>query len=272
MCRHDIGGSVASKALRSSSNNSRLQQQQQAPGQQVNADPAGSSGPGAERHHGPNRSPAGARAPKLTEPLFMRPTSHDYTYGKPFFPNPLRDYTATNYPEGRFTNVTGLDSLLRDGKIYLSLSDAVMLALEDNYDIAIARINLDIADTDVLRAKAGATLRGVSTGLVENTHRWNRRRPLPAAVAPVAPRQCGSGWVGLGRFGPCAEHQRRRTSGSGFRSGALGGQFEFENASTPAVEHPGHWERTSLSQKTFTYDAGYTQYFHPGTELERHLR
>ena len=31
-----------------------------------------------------------------------------------------------------------------------------MLALENNYDIAIARINLDIADTDILRAKAGS--------------------------------------------------------------------------------------------------------------------
>ena len=59
--------------------------------------------------------------------------------------------------------------MLRDGKIYLSLSDAVTLALENNYDIAIARINLDIADTDILRAKAGSTLRGVSTGLVTGT-------------------------------------------------------------------------------------------------------
>ena len=59
--------------------------------------------------------------------------------------------------------------MLHDGKIYLSLSDAVMLALENNYDVAIARINLDIADTDILRAKAGSFLRGVSTGLVQNT-------------------------------------------------------------------------------------------------------
>ena len=58
---------------------------------------------------------------------------------------------------------------MRDGKIYLSLSDAVLLALENNFDIAIARINLDIADTDILRAKAGAGLRGVSTGLVTDT-------------------------------------------------------------------------------------------------------
>jgi outer membrane protein len=72
-------------------------------------------------------------------------------------------------PLPRLGNTPRLDSLLRDGKIYLSLSDAVLLALENNFDIAIARINLDIADTDILRAKAGSSLRGVSTGLVTNT-------------------------------------------------------------------------------------------------------
>ena len=55
------------------------------------------------------------------------------------------------------------------GRFILSLSDAVTLALENNYDIAIARINLDIADTDILRTKAGGLLRGVPTGLVTNT-------------------------------------------------------------------------------------------------------
>ncbi|HEY4011633.1 MAG TPA: TolC family protein, partial [Acidobacteriaceae bacterium] len=111
-----------------------------------------------------------APAPKLTEPLYLRPTSKDYTEPIPFFPNPIKDYTPTNYPAPRLTNTPDMRDLLRDGKIYLGLNDAVTLALENNYDIAIARINLDIADTDILRAKAGASsLRGVSTGLVTNT-------------------------------------------------------------------------------------------------------
>ena len=45
----------------------------------------------------------------------------------------------------------------------------IALALENNYDIAIQRYNLDIADTDVLRTSAGGTFRGVSTGLVTGT-------------------------------------------------------------------------------------------------------
>ncbi len=110
-----------------------------------------------------------APQPKLTEPLYLRPSGKDYTEPIPFWPNPFKDYTATNYPAPRLSNTPDLRDLLRDGKIYLGLDDAVTLALENNYDIAIARINLDIADTDILRAKAGSSLRGVSTGIVANT-------------------------------------------------------------------------------------------------------
>ena len=110
-----------------------------------------------------------APQPKLTEPLYLRDTSHDYSQPKSHFWNPIAPYTATDVPLPRLGNTPNLDSLLKDGKIYLSLSDAVTLALENNYDIAIARINLDIADTDILRAKAGSTLRGAPAGLVTNT-------------------------------------------------------------------------------------------------------
>jgi len=107
--------------------------------------------------------------PKLTEPLYLRPTNKDYTNAYGFLPNPLNVFKPTPYPAPRLSNTPRLDDLLSGGKIYLSLTDAVTLALENNYDIEIARINLDIADTDILRAKAGSSLRGVSTGLVTNT-------------------------------------------------------------------------------------------------------
>ena len=58
---------------------------------------------------------------------------------------------------------------MRDGKLYLSMNDAVALALENNLDIAISRYNLNIADTDVLRANAGANTLGVSLGLLQGT-------------------------------------------------------------------------------------------------------
>ena len=58
---------------------------------------------------------------------------------------------------------------MRDGKIYLSIDDAVALALENNLDLELARYNLNIAEADLLRAKAGASILGVNTGIVQNT-------------------------------------------------------------------------------------------------------
>ena len=110
-----------------------------------------------------------APEPKFTEPLYLRDSGHDYTKPKSHFKNPIAPYTSITVPLPRTGNTPRLDGLLRDGTIYLSLADAVALALENNYDIAISRMNLDIADTDILRTKAGSTLRGVSTGLVANT-------------------------------------------------------------------------------------------------------
>ena len=67
------------------------------------------------------------------------------------------------------TNSPRLDRMVRDGKLYLSLKDAIDLALENNLDLAIARYNLPIADTDLLRTKAGGSFRGVNTGVVQGT-------------------------------------------------------------------------------------------------------
>jgi outer membrane protein TolC len=58
---------------------------------------------------------------------------------------------------------------MRDGKLYLSINDAVALALENNLDIAIQRYNMAIADTDILRTKAGGSTLGVNSGVVTNT-------------------------------------------------------------------------------------------------------
>ena len=134
-------------------------------------------------------------APKLTEPLYLRDTSIDYTKPKSHLWNPIAPYTATNVPQPLLTNTDRLKSLLQDGKIYMSLADAVELALENNYDIAIARVNLDIADTDILRAKAGSFLRGVSTGLVTNTLGGSTQTILTTkSCAPFANVNMSNSW------------------------------------------------------------------------------
>lgn len=85
------------------------------------------------------------------------------------FPNIVNPYLPVQVPQPVLSNTPRLDMLMKDGKLMLSLSDAVALALENNLDIAIARYNLSIADTDILRARAGAPIRGVATGLVQGT-------------------------------------------------------------------------------------------------------
>src|SRR5205085_4102469 len=72
-------------------------------------------------------------------------------------------------PPPTMNNSPRTATLVREGKIMLSLNDAITLALENNLDLGIARFNLAIADTDLLRTRAGASARGVATGLVQGT-------------------------------------------------------------------------------------------------------
>ena len=100
----------------------------------------------------------------------LRTSSRDYS--KPFgswLRNPIGVYRPTTIGKASFNNSVRLADLVKDGKIYLSLSDAIALAIENNYDIAIARYDLDIADTDILRTKTGATPLGAPSGLLTGT-------------------------------------------------------------------------------------------------------
>ncbi|MDE1163282.1 MAG: hypothetical protein PW792_15265 [Acidobacteriaceae bacterium] len=54
-----------------------------------------------------------------------------------------------------------LQSLIRNGKLYLTLDDAIDLALENNLDVETERYNLVLGRTDEVRAKGGGSLRGI---------------------------------------------------------------------------------------------------------------
>ena len=83
--------------------------------------------------------------------------------------NLLSAYSPEEVPEPQLTNSPLLGQLIVDGKLHLSLKDAIRLALENNLDLAIARYNLPIANTDILRTKAGGVFRGVNAGVVQGT-------------------------------------------------------------------------------------------------------
>ena len=105
----------------------------------------------------------------LTTPISPAQTATSFQLEMPKSHNPLNAYSPDKVPEPTLTNSPRLDQLIRDGKLYLSLKDAIDLALENNLDLAIARYIRPIADADILRTKAGAASRGVNTGLVQGT-------------------------------------------------------------------------------------------------------
>jgi outer membrane protein TolC len=79
--------------------------------------------------------------------------------------NPINPYRPSTVPPANLENSPRLQTLIRDGKLYLSLKDALALALENNLDLAYFRYNLPIADTDLARTKAGGQSNGVNTGI-----------------------------------------------------------------------------------------------------------
>ena len=202
-----------------------------------------------------------APEPLLTKPLFLRDTGHDYTRLKSFaLRHPLQAYSPTDVDEPRLSNTPKLGDLLRDGKLYLSLPDAVTLAIENNYDIAIARINLDIADTDVLRTRAGAIFRGVSTGLVTNT--------LGGTTSTIT----GGGGPG----GTTTSNGGAAAGANGIVLSTNGGgplPYSFDPALTGTLEYERNTQQGTSSFQptnttgTFTGDFGYVQGFSTGTDL-----
>src|SRR4029079_15545689 len=64
------------------------------------------------------------------------------------------------------SNTSRIDALLRAGNLYLSLSDAIALAVENNLDVEIERYEFSIAEADLLRARSGASINGIPTSVL----------------------------------------------------------------------------------------------------------
>src|SRR5579863_7442717 len=84
------------------------------------------------------------------------------------FPNVLAPYSAPSVPQHSLSNSQRLHALIRDGKLELSLDDAIDLALENNLDIDVARYQLPLARADYLRTKGGGAARGVTGAAVSS--------------------------------------------------------------------------------------------------------
>src|SRR5271154_4196991 len=83
--------------------------------------------------------------------------------------NPLAPYRPSTVPELNLQNSQPLFALIRDGKLEISLQDAIALALENNLTLASFRYNFPIAQADLLRTKAGGAVNGVNTNVTQTT-------------------------------------------------------------------------------------------------------
>jgi len=201
-----------------------------------------------------------APAPVLTQPLDLRTSERDFS--KPtarLRGNLINTFRQTSIPKASFVNSVRLTDLVKEGKIYLSLSDAIALALENNYDIAIARYDLDIADTDILRTRTGQLPLGVPTGLVQGTLTGSTST-LSVGGGP------GGTTVGSGGAGSGVSGLTLTTAGAGPLPPSLEPNITagltFDRQSAPSTSF-----FTGGTSTTNTYNTGYNQGFVTGTTL-----
>lgn len=129
-----------------------------------------------------------------------RPT--DYSMGNSAWPPFTNIFKAPDVPEISLSNSGRLEGLLHDAKIYLSLADALALAIENNLDIAWARYGPQSAANDLMRAKSGAQLRGVQNQISTlSTGLGDTGGAGPAGQATGITQRAGGGGAAGGQGG-----------------------------------------------------------------------
>src|SRR5208337_3558585 len=181
--------------------------------------------------------------------------------------NPIGPYTGDQVPEPVLTNSPRLDRLIRDGKLYLSLKDAIDLALENNLDLAIARYNLPIADTDLLRTQAGGIFRGVNAGVVQGTPGGGVGGfGAGAPGAGAGGTTSGAGGAGAGASGLVQSTLGVGTPVASYDP-ALTVNMGIEHFTLPLSSQQVYGTISSLQLNTAQVNASYTQAFSTGTSI-----
>jgi outer membrane protein len=93
-------------------------------------------------------------------PMSLGVSKHDYSRAPIAFPNITNPYRMQDVAPGVLANSPRLEQLIHDGKMELSLQDAIALALENSMDIVVQRYSPWIAEVSQLKTDAG----GISYG------------------------------------------------------------------------------------------------------------
>jgi outer membrane protein TolC len=177
-------------------------------------------------------------------------------------------YTSRSVPQVNLRNSPRLDSLIKDGAIMLSMSDAIAIALQDNLDIDIARYNLPIADTDILRTKGGGTPLGVATGVVSGTPGGTGTGvsggALTSTGSSAGGTTAGTGGAGAGTSGLVLSSLGAGPAAPQFDPSVVGNLL-IERALSPQTS--ASTGQLVVSQNTSTANVTYSQGFATGTNL-----
>lgn len=126
--------------------------------------------------------PDAPRTPPLANYVPQQPQGEDLTHTandakqpsreaatglRPEFLGILGPYRRPHVPQLFAGDATRFNALVRDGKLYLTLADAIDLALENNLDVEAERYNIVLAGTDLTRAKGGGNLRGIDYSITQ---------------------------------------------------------------------------------------------------------
>jgi outer membrane protein len=189
----------------------------------------------------------------------------------------LRPYEAKPVAPVSFQNSQRIFDLVRAGQLYLSLADAIALALENNLDLDVERYLPRIAQTDIERAKGGGLLRGLSLLVTEappgiGGPNGPLLTTLTASPTPAPPVNTNLSDVAL------ITQQQNDLAVTGalpLSTGpaipqydpAISGLLNWAHQSTPEFSPVLTGTSNWLASNNFNGNVGWTQGFSPGTQL-----
>jgi outer membrane protein len=191
----------------------------------------------------PAQNPPSSPAPAAPDGAAIAPVAslglgaHNYTQGPKSLPNILKPYEPIHVDPPILVNSPRLDQLVRDGKLELSLQDAVELALENSMDIAVQRYYPWMADAGILNAKSGLSGFGTPGATISGSS---------AAINPFA--------LTITTFDPIIQS----SAGVASISTPVNNPFTSGNGST---------NLTAILQHSAQYNNSYSQTFETGTNF-----
>jgi len=103
----------------------------------------------------PAPAPQALPAVQGAVPISLGVSKFDFSRPPSAFPNILNPYRMQFVNPGVLTNSPRLEQLIHEGKLQLSLQDAIALALENSMDIVVQRYTPWMADVSLLKTRAG---------------------------------------------------------------------------------------------------------------------